>query len=55
MIYIYKIKLIKESTQFKKTFSKQVFFFTYFVKLFLLTQSNVLFLIFENKKLFFRI
>ena len=39
MIYIYKIKLIKESTQFKKTFSKQVFFFTYFVKLFLLTHQ----------------
>ena len=40
-IYIYKIKLIEENAQFLKIISKQIFCFTYFIKLFLLTQPNM--------------
>ena len=58
MIYIYKIKLMKENTQFEKTTSKQVFYFIYFITLFLITQPNIyifLFLRTKNYCLEFRI
>ena len=47
MIYIYKIKLMEENTQFEKTTSKQVFYFIYFITLFLLTQPNMFFCFYE--------
>ena len=42
IIYIYKIKLVEENTlkKQKKTTSKQVFCFTYFINLVLLTPQN---------------